>query len=425
MKSIFITLLFAIAVFAQPIQRVKHITPIIESVLNSSNTSIAKGDSFVGGAEDLVVLGAVQTHISIHVRPSALLGDDSTAVGSFVFEYSPDSTTWYTSVTALVREPAVFIPYALITVNKYFRVKYFNDGGALAISVLGLPDTVATTVNQTYFDITTLHFRTGTKELGRTLDQGISGSDPVTLSRSVIMGKDPLGVYRNVETDNFGNLMTSNFLFRVAKGDFEDLTPIHKFGRNSDIDNGSEPETVWEAGGLKVWQTSAQTITVSSSSVLDVNTTGTGAHKLEIEGVDGSYAHTLDTLNLNGVVPVVSTESFLNVYRARIIEAGTGGSNAGTISGTYTTTTNNAFGILGGFNRTQLAFYTTADGETGQVTSVNLFPSSNPRLLMRLQCIYESSAGCLSCAERLAAIRRRRGFRLLSRSLSTSRRSRI
>jgi len=206
-------------------------------------------------------------------------------------------------------------------------------------------------------------------------NSAIDNEQVMTLTKSVIAGVDNTGAYRNVETDRFGNLMTSNLLVSVSKGEFSDLNGIQKFGRNSEVDTGSDPETVWEAGGLKVWQTSAQTVNISSSSSNDdASPGGTGARTVELEGVDGSYVHVLDTVSLNGTSTVTSTQSFLNVYRARVLTAGSGGSNDGTLTGSYSSSADDAFGILSGFNRTQLAFYTTAAGETGLILAVNVYP---------------------------------------------------
>ena len=204
-------------------------------------------------------------------------------------------------------------------------------------------------------------------------ESSINSEDVLTLNKSVITGRSLSGTYKNIGVDRFGNLLTAPFGIGVSNSEFPKLSVVHKFGRNSDVDTGSDPETIWEAGGLKVWQTVADQIDIVSSSGNDA-AAGTGARTIEIEGVNGSYVHVKDTITLNGTSTVTSTLEFLNVYRAKIVTAGSGGNNAGTITGTFDGTTDDAFGILPGFNQSQLAFYTTADGETANIMSVSFFP---------------------------------------------------
>jgi hypothetical protein len=70
----------------------------------------------------------------------------------------------------------------------------------------------------------------------------------------------------------------------IAKGEVNGYSVVHKFGANFDIDNGSEPETVWTGGGLYPWSSlaTAQTLYVLSESSEDTGT-------LEIQGLDENY----------------------------------------------------------------------------------------------------------------------------------------
>lgn len=73
-------------------------------------------------------------------------------------------------------------------------------GGVVAIAALGLTDAPGTPTNQTNFKLNTYLLPYATKELARTLDQSISGSDSVSLVRSMGMGKNPTGDIRNINT---------------------------------------------------------------------------------------------------------------------------------------------------------------------------------------------------------------------------------
>ena len=46
--------------------------------------------------------------------------------------------------------------------------------------------------------------------------------------------------------------VSPNFGFRVARGDDELYYTVNKFGRNSDIDTATDPEDIWDGGGLWV-----------------------------------------------------------------------------------------------------------------------------------------------------------------------------
>lgn len=87
----------------------------------------------------------------------------------------------------------------------------------------------------------------------------------------------------------------------------------------------------------------AAKLDVTSSSALDT-ALGTGAQKIVVLGLDASYKFQAETITLNGTTRVQSAKSFLRVFCAEVLVAGTGFVNAGTIyviktgsSATYTT----------------------------------------------------------------------------------------
>lgn len=141
-----------------------------------------------------------QVTANIYARPGVVAGDGSSAKGSFYAEFSPDETNWDVSIPHVIRDPSLVIPVPLIFVHTYFRVRYLNDGGASAISALGLTESAGTATLQTEFRLTTYGHYTATKELTRTMDQSISGSDPVVLMRGAIMGRSFGG---NIRQPNF------------------------------------------------------------------------------------------------------------------------------------------------------------------------------------------------------------------------------
>lgn len=156
-----------------------------------------------------------------------------------------------------------------------------------------------------------------------------------------------------VETGNMGTRM------RVAD----------KFGYNSDV--GTNYETIWSPGGTLSYLSAADTMDVVSSDAADKGTptAGTGARTIFIEGLDGSYNHISEEVTLNGVTPVTTTNSFLRVYRAYVLTAGTGEVNAGTITISDTGGASTQAEIAAAYGESLMAIFTVRSGYTGYITN--------------------------------------------------------
>ena len=122
--------------------------------------------------------------------------------------------------------------------------------------------------------------------------------------------------------------LTEPFDLQVARGQITGHKTIFKFGNNSDI-NGAL-ETIWSRGGLYVYPTSAIQMKVSSSSANDA-ALGTGARTVSVQGLDQNYNEVAETITLTGQTEVLTTNTFIRVFRAFVITAGSGGTAAGTI----------------------------------------------------------------------------------------------
>jgi hypothetical protein len=153
---------------------------------NSTSTPLNVGGSFTGTATDLT--NYAEVIIQFIATPAS-------AQASLFFEFSPDGTNWDVSVPSVIFDPTFFIPYPLIPVARYFRVRYLNDSGTAA------GQTGGTSANQTVFRFNTYLFRQPTKEIARTLAQPITDNQPVSLGRDVIMGKTTDGTYINLRAD--------------------------------------------------------------------------------------------------------------------------------------------------------------------------------------------------------------------------------
>lgn len=163
-----------------------------------------------------------------------------------------------------------------------------------------------------------------------------------------------------------------DFYLAVAKGDFTGYAKVSKFGRNPGV-KSADYESIWDGSNLYPWPTAAETLNVVSTDT-DDSSSGTGARTVEIEGLNSSWAVITETVSMNGTTNVTTTNSFLRVYRARVVTAGSSGVNEGTITMTNTTSSNVIAQISvdnSGFGQTLMAIYTIPAGKTGYLISIN------------------------------------------------------
>lgn len=156
---------------------------------------------------------------------------------------------------------------------------------------------------------------------------------------------------------------------QLADGDIEGLSHIEKFGMNLDVD--SDKETIWDGGGIYTYIETAETLTVTSTSVQD-NPAGTGARTVEIQGINQAGEVVTETVSMGAT----TTGAFKRVFRVKTLLAGTSGVNEGTISITSddTSTVLAIIGVDGtgshaaGRGQTFMAQYTIPTGKTGYIT---------------------------------------------------------
>lgn len=106
---------------------------------------------------------------------------------------------------------------------------------------------------------------------------------------------------------------------------------IITFGQNSDVDQATVPEDIWQGGGTYSWMTGATSLEIVSSSANDA-AAGTGMRTVQLTLLDINYAETVVAITLNGVTPVAISGQWFRINRAVILTAGSGGTNAGTIT---------------------------------------------------------------------------------------------
>ena len=96
----------------------------------------------------------------------------------------------------------------------------------------------------------------------------------------------------------------------VANGHFSDLSGIHKYGYNADID--TTYETVWEKGGAVSFPSSAAVVSITSATESASNS----GVLLIVVGLDNDYNQINDTISLDASGAGSTTKTFRRVNRA-------------------------------------------------------------------------------------------------------------
>jgi hypothetical protein len=169
------------------------------------------------------------------------------------------------------------------------------------------------------------------------------------------------------------------FELQVSRGQIQGHKTLFKFGNNADI-NGSL-ETIWSHGGLYAYPAAATAMKVSSSSA-DDDASGTGARTVVVSGLDQNYNEASETVELDGQTEVLTTTTFIRVFRAYVATAGSGGTAAGTIYvGTGTVTAGVPATVYAeialGENQTTMALWTVPAGYTLYITGGTFSAASN------------------------------------------------
>lgn len=170
---------------------------------------------------------------------------------------------------------------------------------------------------------------------------------------------------------NKENNIESNYYLEMAKGNISGHSLYNKFGRNSDIDTTTIPESIWNAGGLYTGfdATTAEIVNVVSTSAND-DIGNTGAGLITIEGLDSNYEVITEDIIMNGTTPVVSTLSYLRLDRIEVVTAGSNGANIGTINVTQSISGNKFAGLPVGRNQTHIACFTVPADKTCYIMSI-------------------------------------------------------
>lgn len=197
-----------------------------------------------------------------------------------------------------------------------------------------------------------------------------SGACSLDVILKVIQGNNAIGGNPVLGAGSNVVGITQDFFFEIVKGNVPGHSAMHKFGENDTI-GSTVFETLWEGSNPYPYLTSAVTLKVSSDDV-DDNSTGDGGRTVELFGLDTNYDEITEIISLNGQTEVITTKSYLRIYRMIIRSAGSTGGLEGTCyAGTGTVTAGVPAVILAQakamHNQTLMALYTIPNGKTGYI----------------------------------------------------------
>ena len=130
-------------------------------------------------------------------------------------------------------------------------------------------------------------------------------------------------------SDAVGEVHSDLFKIAVAQGKIPGWATFKKFGLNDAVTSGTEE--MWPLGTARTFQSSAFVASAVSSDAADA-AAGTGARTLTIQGLDENHLPVEETITMNGLTPVVTTQTFLDVNRAFNVTAGSNEVNVGNIT---------------------------------------------------------------------------------------------
>lgn len=169
-------------------------------------------------------------------------------------------------------------------------------------------------------------------------------------------------------TDVDGNVRirtaTSDFCQRLAEGAIAGYSFIEKFGENPEITQTTDPEDIWDGGGIYTWSTTADIDRLSSSDNSDTQS-------IMVVGLDANWEEVIQFVTLTGQTPVALTTTLIRVYRMR--NMGTNNIagdvycfvNGSTTGGIPDTTSDIRAMIRGDNNQTLMCIYTVPADKTG------------------------------------------------------------
>jgi len=166
------------------------------------------------------------------------------------------------------------------------------------------------------------------------------------------------------------DIRSADFLIDVAAGKIPGVSAINKFGQNDDVDTGTVPETVWN-GPTARWvpPTAARIHQIASTDNTADNSGGTGALTVVVMGLDENWVEQQEVVTLNGTTDVPTVNAYTRIFRLGVATAGSGKTNAGTITATADTDATVTAQIAVGDSSSQMAVWTVPAGKTALIVT--------------------------------------------------------
>lgn len=171
------------------------------------------------------------------------------------------------------------------------------------------------------------------------------------------------------------NMPIKEYFLEVSRGNIAGQSSVNKFGRNPEIDVASSADIYDNGdatGGVASYPylSSAETHNIASTSTNDDGSpAGTGARTVTVIGVDGDYNEISEVVTMDGTTNVLTTNSYLRIYRMYVTTVGSVGTNDGEITATASSSGSISASILTGLGQTLMAIYTIPAGKTGYMYS--------------------------------------------------------
>lgn len=143
---------------------------------------------------------------------------------------------------------------------------------------------------------------------------------------------------------------------------------VHSHGHDSDLDTATGRVPVSDNGIEVTLQTSAVVLSIVSNSTED-DSAGAGARTIVLEGLDGDYSETTETVTLDGTTTVSSSNTYLRIFTAKVATAGGSEFAVGTVTIATTVTGDLMATIIPTEREFHSAQYTVPAGKTAYIYS--------------------------------------------------------
>ncbi len=235
---------------------------------NSTTTLLAAGITFTGEWEDVGHYNSVTV--------AAKTDQD----GTFSVQFSPDGVNQDSTLTRYYRTGQIEAPHRFTITRRYMRVVFTNTSAS----------------DQTYLRLQTIY---GDKtDLNAPMDSTLAQDFDAVAVRP------------------------SDHHVEVSLNRRQGSALWNKFGYNTTVGTGVEVVASW--GGTFSPMTTARTLSFVSTSANDITSSGTGARNVVVYGIDANRRAQIVVVQMNGLTPVVTTETWLGVNRISIGLSGTG-----------------------------------------------------------------------------------------------------